>query len=224
MQITQSVVVSVFNRVLGHHGSSAIAAYGLTFRLLMLVFPWMFGVTQGLLPIVGYNYGARQYRRMWGALRLAATSTGAVGLVLSACLWVAAPQVVGAFTHDAELLRVTPMALRLVLLTLGIVAPQFMAISTLQGMGFGAQAMVLSLTRQLVFLIPGLLVLSHYYGVLGAFAAHPVSDVLSTAVTAVWLWVIWRRLRSAQEPAATGSLEWALPVAAPADAEGEGEV
>jgi len=209
MQIAQSVVVSVFNWVLGRHGSGAIAAYGMTFRILMLIFPWVFGVSQGLLPIVGYNFGARQHRRMWRAVRIAATWTGALGFLLSAAMWIAAPRVVNAFTNDAELLEVTPAALRLILLTLGFVAPQIMAVTALQGMGFGAQAMVLSLTRQLLFLVPGLLVLSHLFGVMGAFAAHPVADALSFAVTGLYVWGVWRRFRHAEgrslvQPAESG--------------------
>jgi len=208
MHFVQSAVVSVFNRVLGVYGSNAIAAYGLTFRVLMLVVPCLRGLSQGLMPIVGYNFGAGQFRRMWRAIRTAALWSVSMSLGLGIVLWAFTPQVVAVFARTVELQDLTVLSLRLVLLGLWLAAPQMIAVTALQGMGFGHQAMALALTRQLFFLIPGLLILSSLFGVAGAFASQPVADVLSLLVTGAYFRTVYRRYRasladpvdSAQQP------------------------
>ena len=107
---------------------------------------------------------------------------------------------VHAFSRDPELVELTVLALRLVLLTLWIAAPQIMAVSTLQGMGLGWRSMVLALTRQILSLMPALLLLTSLYAVAGAFAAQPVSDVFSLVVTGAY--VLHVRSRYCEEPRA----------------------
>ncbi|HEY3397518.1 MAG TPA: MATE family efflux transporter [Armatimonadota bacterium] len=193
MQVTGSIVVSLYNGVLGGYGTAALAAYGINSRLLFLVAMPIFGTSQGLLPIVGFNYGARQYHRMWQAVKIAALGTAALGLVLEAALWLGARAMTHIFTRDPELERLTVLALRLTVLTLFLLGPQAMFISALQGMGHGPSALLLSLTRQLIFLLPGIYLLSARYGVGGAFAAGPVADALAFVVSAGFLGYIVRR-------------------------------
>jgi len=195
MHVVMSVVVSVFNTVLGGFGSVAIAAYGLTFRVTMVVMPFVFGAGQGLLPIVGYSFGAREYRRMWHAIWIASLWASLVGFVLGGFLLLFAPSVIALFTRDAELHRLTVLAVRLMLLTLWLAAPQMMAVSALQGMGLGMRAMVLALARQLLFLIPALLLLSSFFGITGAFAAQPTADLLAFLLTAFTLLRLHQRYR-----------------------------
>lgn len=199
LQVTRSVTVALYNVVLGQFGEVAIAAYGLTFRILMLVFPFIFGMSQGLLAIVGFNFGARQYRRMWQALKLAVGLSSLVGGVVGALIWVFAPTVVRAFTAEADLAALTVLAIRVLVLTMWLMAPQVMCISGLQGMGYGGTALLLSLARQLVFLVPGLFLLSAYYGVAGAFVAGPVADVCGFLVTVACMWYLYSRYRPTTE-------------------------
>jgi len=211
-QFTNSLIATVFNRVLGSYGSVAIAAYGLTFRVMMLIFPLMMGVTQGLLPIVGYSFGAKQYRRLWGAFRTATAWTSGLALALSAALWIGSPAAVGLFARDPELSRLTVLSLRIHLLTLCLVQPTVMAVATLQGMGMGPQAMLLTLTRDVIFVVPGLLLLSAQFGIAGAFAARPVADVLALAVTAFYLSSVYARYHGrAEEPALAQPCEATVP-------------
>jgi len=193
MQLVGSAVISLYNWVLGGFGVDAIAAYGLSFRVMMLVFTPIMGLAQGLMPIVGFNYGARQYHRMWHAVRIATLTTSGVGLVLGGLLEVFAPAVIHIFSTDAALLDLGVLAVRLAMITLWIAGPLVMAVAALQGMGHGGQAMVLAVTRQLLFLVPALLWLSARYGAYGAFAAQPIADGLSLGVTALFMaWAIRR--------------------------------
>lgn len=203
MQVVGSIVVSLYNGVLGGFGTAAIAAYGINFRLLTLVMMPIFGTSQGLMPIVGFNYGARQYHRMWRAVTLACVGTAGLGLILGGAFWLGAPAVTGIFTRytpGPELERLTILAVRITLVTMWLVGPQIMFISAMQGMGHGTHALVLALTRQLIFLTPAVYLLSATFGVTGAYAAQPVADVLSFAVSAGFLWYMVRRYRPEQAP------------------------
>ncbi len=200
MQVVGSVMISLYNGVLGSFGTVAIAAYGINFRLLMVVMMPIFGTSQGLLPIVGFNYGARKYDRMWRGIRIAAVGTGVAGLVLGAALWLGAPQITRLFTGDSELEHLAIRAIRITIVTMWLVGPQIMFVSAMQGMGHGTHALVLALTRQLIFLTPGLYFLSHRFGITGAYVAQPVADVLSFFVTAGFLLYMVRRYRPDRAP------------------------
>ena len=205
MQVVGSVVISLYNGVLGGFGTAAIAAFGINIRLMMLVMMPIFGTSQGLLPIVGFNYGARKYDRMWRGVSIAAVGTGLAGLFLGAALWLGAPALTRLFTSEPELERLTVLALRLTVVTLWLAGPQIMFVSAMQGMGHGTHALILALTRQLIFLTPGLYLLSHRFGITGAYAAQPVADVFSFVVTAGFLWYMVRRYRPDRAPLAGGS-------------------
>ncbi len=206
MQIVGSVVFSLYNRVLGGFGTPAIAAYGINGRLMMLVMMPIFGTSQGLLPIVGFNYGARQYDRMWRVVKLASVGTALTGLLLGGVLWLSAPGLSRLFTDDPVTLELTAWVIRITLLTLWLAGPQIMFVSAMQGMGHGTYAMVLALTRQLIFLTPLLYLLSAYWGVRGAYTAQPVSDVFSFVVTGLFLWYMVRRYRPERAP--LEGVEW----------------
>ncbi|KPJ64395.1 hypothetical protein AMK68_01700, partial [candidate division KD3-62 bacterium DG_56] len=119
------------------------------------------------------------------------------------CVWTIAPQIVGLFARDPELARLAVLALRIQVVTLFLVEPQMMSVATLQGMGMGAQAMMLILTRELVLVIPFLLFAARF-GVVGAFAARPAADVVAFFVTVAYLSKVHARYRVApgQEVAA----------------------
>lgn len=187
MQFTAGLILVVLNHVLVRFGSDAIAANGLIFRTVGLIMMPIAGISQGLLPLVGYNFGAQQPERLWRAVRLAsigslmAVGVGYVGLQLWPHLWV---QV---FTHDPRFLPVATQALRLTTLALPLLGPQFMWITTFQGLGQGRTAMVLSLLRQGVLLLPLLLILPHAFGISGVWLSLPISDSAAFLLTAWWI-------------------------------------
>jgi putative MATE family efflux protein len=200
----RSVVVSVYNWVLGGFGPAAIAAHGLSMRILMLVISCLGGgVNQALTPIVGYTFGARNYRRMWRAYGIAAWWTGGGGLLLSGAVCAFAPRILAPFARDPELLRLGVLSLRLKMCTLFLIEPQMMAVFSLQGMGMGGRAMLLTMSRNAVFVLPAVLLLSSFFGVTGAFSAQPVSDVLGLFVAAAVMFRVYRRY----PPSATAGAE-----------------
>jgi len=190
----RSVVASVLNWVLGQFGPAAIAAQGLSMRVLMLLVSCLGGgVHQALVPTVGFSFGAGDYRRMWRAYRIAALWTGIGGLILGALLVVFARQILAPFINGPELARLGPLALRLRICTFFLVEPQMMAVFLFQGMGFGGQAMLLTLSRNAILLIPLVFLLSPWFGAAGVFAAQPVADILCLILAAALLLRAYRR-------------------------------
>ncbi len=184
--VLRGIVASLINHVLGGFGAAAIAGVGLGNRVMFLIIACLGGsVNQALTPIVGYAFGARDYRRMWYAYRFAAVWTGTGGFILGVLVILFAPWIIKPFAHDAELQRLGVLALRLQISTFFLVEPQMMAVFTLQGMGKGAAAMWLTVSRGAVLVLPLVYVMSAYWGVLGAYASQPVADALGLLL-AVW--------------------------------------
>lgn len=190
----RSAVGSVYNWVLAGFGPAAIAANGLSMRVMMLMLSFMGpGVAQALVPITGYNFGARDYRRMWRAWLTASLSLSGIGIVLSSTIIIMAPTILAPMASEEKLLELAVWALRLKVCTIVLVEPQMMGMFTFQGMGMGLRALTLSMLRSVVLVVPGLLIFSNLYGARGAFAAQPVSDVISVFVVAGMLWQVYRR-------------------------------
>lgn len=190
----RSVIASVYNWVLGGFGPEALAAHGLSHRVIMLVISVLGGgVHTALMPIAGYSFGARDYRRLWRAYGIAAVWTSGGAFLLTALVWVFSRQILAPFAREAGLLSLAMLSLRIRSSALFLVEPQMMAVFTLQGMGMGTRALVLTLSRDLVFVLPGLLLLPRYFGVAGAFAAQPVAEALTLLVSGGILWKTYRQ-------------------------------
>jgi len=199
MMFIGSFVIVAFNWFLGAFGSIAIAAYGLVFRIVQLFLMPVVGMSQGLMPIVGYNFGARDFRRMWRAVRTATYYATAVTGSAELMLMALAPALVGVFTRDAELLELTTSAIRIFSFALILVGAQMMWITTMQAMGHGPQAMLLSVLRQLGFLVPLMAVFSHYYGLAGIWMSVPLADTLAFLATLGGILWLRRRTRARLE-------------------------
>jgi len=187
MQITESVVFALFNYILSAFGSLALAAVGITIRIADLAFMPMFGVSQGLLPIVGFSFGARLWKRLWRAVKLASWG---LALLMGVCLVVLeifAPELIAVFNDDPELMAIAVPAMRIFLSTLVIIGPSILFITTFQGLSKGREAMILSLVRQLVFFVPLLLLLRRVWGLTGVWLSMPISDFLAFLVSGLWL-------------------------------------
>ncbi|MFC1948812.1 MATE family efflux transporter [Chloroflexota bacterium] len=187
MEITESLCFILFNNVLSAFGSLAIAAVGISIRIADLAFMPIIGIAHGLLPIVGFNFGARIWKRLWGAVKLASLNITVIMGVATVVLEVFAPQLIGIFSDDPEMLEVAVPAMRIVMSALVVVGPSILFITTFQGLSKGREVLVLSLARQLVFFIPPLLLLPKVMGLDGAWLAMPISDILGFLVAGLWL-------------------------------------
>jgi len=187
MEVTGSVVFALFNYVVSAFGSVALAAVGITIRIADLAFMPMFGASQGLLPIVGFSFGAHLWKRLWRAVKLASWGLALLTGASLIALEVFAPALIAVFNDAPELLAIAVPAMRIFLSTLVIVGPSILFVTTFQGLSKGKEAMLLSLVRQLVFFVPLLLLLSRIWGLFGVWLSMPISDVLAFLVSGLWL-------------------------------------
>lgn len=199
MMLIGSIVIIFYNQFLRPFGTIAIAAYGLLFRIVQLFMMPIVGMSQGLMPIVGYNFGARNLRRMWAGVRTATLYATVVTGTAQVLLLTLATPVAAVFSRSPDLLATTTYGIRVYSLALIFVGAQFMWITTLQGMGRGRDALIISVLRQVVFLVPLMWLFSRYFKLSGIWAAQPVSDVLAFIVTAIWIWHVRCRIGSQEK-------------------------
>jgi len=187
MQCVGSFIVIIINHILGSYGFQAIAAFGVVVRLMHLIVMPIAGLSQGLMPIAGYNYGAKQPQRLWQAVKIASLASfsiigfGYISLQLFPEFWITL------FTHDQSFLPLATHAVRLATLTLPLMGPPFMWITTLQALGQGRSVMIISLSRQLLFLPPLLYILPKFYSLNGVWLSLPLSDTLSFLLAGIWI-------------------------------------
>ena len=181
-----SLVLVVYNHVLANFGSLAIAALGICFRVNSLVTMVLFGIGFGLMPIVGFNDGARLYQRLKKSVFVALKVSISFAAVSSIILEIFAPQIVGLFSNDPALLAIAIPALRIYVSVLILIAPIMMFINMFLGLGKGTLAMFLLFFRDSILLIPLLIILSSSFGLLGAWLALPLANLL--AFFAVFFW------------------------------------
>jgi Na+-driven multidrug efflux pump len=199
MQIAASVVAGLFNyTLLSYGGQMAIAAMGIINRIAMLILMPIFGISQGAQPIIGYNYGAKNYDRVKEAINtgvIAATGISLVGFVI---IQVFDTQIIRLFTAEPALIVLGATGLKVFLSMLPIIGLQIMGATFFQAIGKPMQALLLSMSRQLLILIPMLLMLPRFLGLQGVWLSGPISDVGSTILTGLLLFVELRRLNGAK--------------------------
>lgn len=196
MQVATSLVVILINSTLMQYGGDlAIGAYGIINSLLIFIVMIVLGLNQGTQPIVGYNYGAKQYDRVFKTVRISAyiaTGLTSLGFILGMFFDEIS---VGFFTRDPELKAIASNALRISIVMFPVVGFQIVMSNFFQSIGKAKIAIFLSLTRQFIFLIPALLILPGIWQLNGAWAAMPVSDGLSAIVSAITFYVFYRNFK-----------------------------
>jgi len=203
--VAGSAVIIILNRTLGHYGGNiAIATYGILNRLLHFAFMPIMGFSQALQPVAGFNYGAKRFSKAKLALRLSSIRSTVFATCAFGLLVIFAGPAVRLFTRDPELIAISVPALRIVAIAFPVVGVQVMGATMFLAFGRAAQALFLSLSRQIIFLIPLVLVFPLFMGLRGIFAAFPVADTLATAVTLLMLFREFRRLTRMEEAVAAG--------------------
>ena len=175
------------NSLFVYGGEGALSIYGIIGRLLMFInFP-VLGITQGFVPIVGYNYGAKLMDRVNRLIRLAMTSATLISLGIFIVLMVFTHPIVSIFTNDQELISRTVPALRAVFLATPLIAINLLGSAYFQAIGRARPAFILSLSKQGFILIPLIFVLPYFFGIYGIWFAFPIADVGAALVTIVFL-------------------------------------
>jgi Na+-driven multidrug efflux pump len=183
----ESVSFAVFNYVLSAFGSLALAAAGIAIRIIDLAWMPMFGAAQGLLPIVGFSFGARLWKRLWRAVKLASGGLALLMGVVLVVLEIFAPELIAIFSDDPELMAIAVPAMRIFLSTLVIIGPLILFITAFQGLSKGKEALILSLVRQFIFFVLLLLLLPRIWGITGVWLSWPISDIFGFLISGLWL-------------------------------------
>ncbi len=218
MQLAASVLNAILTRQLQRYGGDlAIAVMGIFFSLNMLIFMPVFGINQGAQPLIGYNHGARRFDRVRQTLGLAVAAATALMLAGFAVVELFPSFLLGLFSRDsAALLPIGVPALRIGMAALPIVGFQVVAASYFQAVGKPRESMLLMLSRQVLLLIPAILILPRFLGLTGIYYSVPLSDLGSALLTGACLALelrhLERRHRGEQGAAAEAP---ALPEAGP---------
>ena len=188
MQLVGSFVTVFLNKSLSIYGGDlSIAAMGIITSIAILIFMPIFGIGQGSQPILGYNYGARNYDRVKQTLKLSvigATGVMSLGFLMVEIFPIA---LMSLFSTDPELINIGASGMRIYLMMLPLIGFQVTVVGYFQATGKPRKSLFLSLSRQLIFLVPMIWILPKFLGLTGVWLASPVADLASAAVTALWL-------------------------------------
>jgi putative MATE family efflux protein len=187
-----AAVMTLANTVAASFGVIPLAVLGVVFRLARLAFMPTMGLGQGMQPLVGFNFGAKQNERVGEVV----VKAGLLGLGWGLFCWlifmIFPTQVISAFNSDPRFITEGVRTLRIFVLLFFAVQLQILVSFFFQGIGKAIPSLVLASARQVIFLIPGLLILPRLFGVVGLWIAFPVADVLSMLLTLVWIGIEFR--------------------------------
>lgn len=187
-QAVVSMIYLLMNNILFKlGGETSVAIYAIIGRMLMFALFPVLGVTQGFLPIAGYNYGAKNPQRVRESINKAILYASILALFVFTLIMIFPTEIVSVFTKDKYILKETPGAMRWVFAAVPVIALQLIGSAYFQAIGKAVPALLLTLTRQGFFFIPLILILPKYFGELGVWISFPLADVISTIVTAFFL-------------------------------------
>ncbi|MDT7829075.1 MATE family efflux transporter [Pricia sp. S334] len=199
-QAVVSITYLLMNNILfGLGGEAMVAVYAIIGRMLMFALFPVFGVTQGFLPIAGFNYGAEKYQRVRESINTAIKYAAILASIVFVGLFLFPDEIAGLFlgtgpemseedlATNTFVLGHIPLAMRLVFAATPIIALQLIGAAYFQAIGKAVPALLLTLARQGFFFIPLILILPHYLGELGVWISFPIADTLATIVTGFYL-------------------------------------
>lgn len=194
MNAVGSIIVIVINqRLIRFGGDLAVGAYGIINRVAMLFAMIVMGLNQGMQPIAGYNFGAGLLDRVGRVLKLTIIVASGIMVVGFLICELFPHGVASVFTTDRELIDLVVPGLRIVMFFFPIVGFQMVTVNFFQSIGMPGKAIFMSLTRQVLFLLPGLIILPLFYGVNGVWYSMPLSDLLSSLISLYMLIVQYRK-------------------------------
>jgi len=194
-----SLTSALFNNILRSLGGELpIATFGVLFRVISFVFMPMIGIAQGAQPIMGFNFGAQQFRRVRKGFRLANLSATAIAIAGFLVFFTFPTQILRVFSNDPELIAMGKNAMRMLVIGLPLVGYQNIGTSLFQAIGKAKPAVFLALSRQVLFLIPMVVILSRIYGLPGVWTSFPAADFVSWLVTLTMVHFELRRLAARQ--------------------------
>ncbi|AKB75284.1 Multi antimicrobial extrusion protein (Na(+)/drug antiporter), MATE family of MDR efflux pumps [Methanosarcina lacustris Z-7289] len=196
MEASSSVMmIFVYNALASYGGDAAIAVFGITMKINAFIFLPLLGMAFGLQPIVGFNYGAKQFGRIVEAVKWSLAATTAFGLFGLLIISLFPEQLLGLFSSDPEYLAVGKSAVVIMVIGLPLIGCNVVTTTLFQALGQAKPSFLLSISRQLLFLIPLVIIFPRLYGLAGVWAAFPVSDLLSFLLSGLMLLRVYRSFK-----------------------------
>ncbi len=203
-QVGGTILAVLVNNALRTHGGNEaelyIASFGTINRLLVFALMPLFGIAQGFQPIAGYNFGAGRFSRVRQVLKKAAGVSTVIAAFFFLLFMLIPGLLLQAFTDDTRLLEIGREVMRVIVLVVPLVGFQVVGATYFQALGKAIPAFFLSLSRQVIFLIPLIATLPPILGVQGVWISFPIADVLAALVTGLWLAYSIRRMPRQDTP------------------------
>lgn len=182
-----SVSILIVNRILGSYNSKAIAVMGVIFRLQSFFLMSVFGLAQGYLPLLGYNFGHRRPDRMKKTIKFGALTALSFGCLAFLAFLLLPDFLLGLFNNNKEFLRIGTTALPRISFAYIFMVLNIINATTFQALGKGFPSLILTILRQFVFLIPGMLLLGHFFGLRALWFALPIGEFLALNIGLYWI-------------------------------------
>lgn len=193
MNVCACVVVIFINKYLVNYGGDlAVGAYGIANRMAFIFVMINMGLNQGMQPIAGYNYGAQRFDRLMQVLKLASITATVIMTTGFAIAMLFPRTCASLFTRDETLISLSAHAIKMMMMMFPIVGYQMVVTNFFQSIGKVKLSIFLSLSRQLIFLLPLLIILAPIFGIDGVWAAMPASDA-AASIVAAWLMIVYMR-------------------------------
>lgn len=189
------IVIFINNQLVRFGGDMAVGAYGIANSIAMIFVMFVIGLNQGMQPIAGYNYGAQQYNRMMRVVKLSIITAVCIMLTGWSLAMFAPYHCARMFTTDPELIKGSIKAIHIIMMMFPLIGSQMVITNFFQCIGKVKISIFLSLSRQLLFLLPLLAILPNFYGIDGVWASMPTSDFIAVVVAVTIMLVFLRRFK-----------------------------
>ena len=187
MQLLASVMLAGGNLIIGRHSITAIAVFGIFFRLQSFIFMPVFGLGQGVMPLIGYNYGNRNPERMKHTARIGITTAFCFTFIGFLIFQSIPRQLITMFNSDPELVRIGVVAMRRISIGFLFVGPSIMSANIFQAIGRGSPSLLIGILRTIGILLPSMYILGELFGLSALWFAFPLAEVITFSLAFTWL-------------------------------------
>lgn len=185
----------VMNNFLVSYGDTPVAAMGVAMKANMLVVMLQIGLATGVMPLIGYNYGAKKFHKMNKIIKFTMACTVTLGTVITILYFSVSKYIIGAFISDQEVIELGTNMLRAIMITGPVIGILFIFMNVLQAMGKGIPSLILSLSRQGLAFIPTLFISNALFGLNGLIYAQPIAEVISIITAVIIYLVIYKKIK-----------------------------
>jgi putative MATE family efflux protein len=187
MQMLASVMIAGANKIVGQFSANAIAVVGIFFRLQSFIFMPVFGLNQGYVPIVGYNYGHKNPERVKKSIKIGLITGFSITTFGFLLFQIFPEQLIMMFNDNEELINIGSRALKIISITFPLVGLQIVGVGTFQALGKGLPSLIISFLRQIIVLLPVMYLLGEIFGLKAVWFAFPIAETISFILLSLWL-------------------------------------